>query len=133
MIFPRQFPLDDFERASDTPLEAVDREVALYFAWQILMPMRRMCGHALYITAFKQSRGHSPNSVHGKAQAIDVGVAGNDSQKLEALFKWASIYLPSRFGKLIFERDHLHITTPGSQGAHGECWREPKEGEYHLA
>lgn len=128
--FPKWFPLSEFQRKSDHTLTSVERETALFLAWQILMPLRRQFSLPIFITAFSEVSGHK---AHATGRAVDIGVAGNDFQKLEAMFKWAAIHLTHAFGTLIFERDHLHITVPGFQGRHGVVLVEHVEGSYQQA
>lgn len=44
---------------------------------------------------------------------------------------WAAANLPGSFGKLIDERDHLHVTAPGVGGT-GVVLHEPTEGQYSI-
>lgn len=130
MSYTVNFPRDEFVAASNLPLTAADELNAQHFATNLLQPARRALGFPIFITAFKERR---ITGVHPQGKAIDFGVAGNDPEKLEQLFTWLATFKSREFGKLIHERNHLHATVPGAQGAFGEVWREPVEGEYVLA
>jgi hypothetical protein len=49
---------------------------------------------------------------------------------LRDVFDYAVANLRPTFGTLIFERDHIHRTAPGTQGRIGWAFTEPTEGSY---
>lgn len=65
-----------------------------------------------------------PHAVPGTLDYVPLDAPIRD------VFDWAVANLRPTFGTLIFERDHIHRTAPGTQGRTGWAFTEPTEGEY---
>lgn len=129
--FPPNFPLQEFKDGSDRALSSAMIDKAWLFATTILQPMRDALGYAICIPRNGFVGGiHSANGGHYSGDAVDVVACDRSAAKLDAMYMWGRQHL--QFGKLIHERDHLHITLPGFAGAYGLAFSEPTEGHYTI-
>jgi hypothetical protein len=137
MQLTAHFTLDEFEDASNAPLSAIGRGNALHFAAHLLEPLRRAaCAHygvsefPIIVTSFYR-RGD--DKAHGEERGVDFSVPGNDPALLRWMWIWLATHKPREFGQLIYERNHLHATTPGFNKQVGAVYEEKTEGRYTLA
>lgn len=134
------FTLEEFQAVSDVRLTPLHELRAQYFAGVILQPLRREFGWPIKLTSFV--RAQDTGDVHENGDGLDFQPCRNCpeppdatefARRLETMFQWLAKYKAAEFGTLIDERNHLHITRPGSQGRVGYVLREPTEGSYVLA
>lgn len=141
MNLSAHFTLAEFADASNRTLGANEIARARRFASELLEPLRKRMGFPIRITSFWR---YGDNGAHGTADAIDIQpcrtcIAGDPLEqpefdsRLENMFTSLAQYDASRFGVLIHERNHLHLTLPGVQDRTGAVYREPIEGEYVFA
>jgi hypothetical protein len=128
------FTLEEFQNASSAPLNESDVQNARYFANEILQPARNALGFPIKITSFKR---RLDIGAHGRGHALDFDPCCVDlttrQMRHAALFQWLAVNRRDSFGELGDERNHVHTTTPGYAGEHGQIWTEPREGVYVLA
>jgi hypothetical protein len=134
------YALSEFQSVSSRPLTPEQIERARYFATELLQPLRRAMAFPIRITSFLR---HRDSGAHQDASAVDCqpcrSCAGATithdlfTSRLESMWRWLATYKTASFGTVIHERDHLHLTLPGSQGRTGVVMREPSEGKYELA
>lgn len=132
------FTVDEFQAVSRVQLTVAHKDKAGYFAQRILEPARVHFGWPIQLTSFVRADG----SPHNDGEALDFRpcpacatrpTAAELAQRMNDLFTWLAVNHAGAFGKLIHERDHLHVTRNNFQGAHGEVYYEPREGEYVTA
>lgn len=130
------FPDVEFERVSGRALDASEREAARHFRG-VLDALRGEVGHSICLTSFLRSYGLG---THTRGEAVDfqpcrAGVPlATFEARLETMFEHLRRH-PDRaalYGTVIHERDHIHLTLPGSQGRFGVAYREPVEKMYVL-
>lgn len=127
------FTLAEFQAVSNRPITEADIPTLQYLVNQILQPLRRVWGPirvTSYIRTGDIAAGRGGAHVNGGA--VDF-VPVNAT--IDEVFTWAAINLPSVFGRIINERDHIHVTRPGGENwaGYGVVLYEPTEGNYVLA
>jgi hypothetical protein len=123
------FTVGEFQRASNRTLVLADLPAMELLVNQILQPVRRQFGE-VRITSFVRSG--DTGRAHERGGAVDfVPVEAS----MDMVFDWLCRFHAGAFGRLIHERDHLHVTRPGPEpwAGHGVCLIEPVEGEYQFA
>lgn len=137
MALPSQlsvnFSLDEFQRVSNRPITEADLPALQQLVNQVLQPARRVWGPiriTSYIRTGDNAIGRGGSHVDGGAvDFVPVNASIND------VFSWIAINLPTAFGRVINERDHIHITRPGPENwaGSGVVLYEPVEGQYEFA
>lgn len=119
------FTLAEFERASQRPLGIGEKARAQRWATLILQPARDELGR-IRITSYVRTGAAVGAGPHADGSAVDVQPL---DASVETLFRW---YVERRglFGELIQERDHVHLTLPGTAGDYGQVLRETREGTF---
>jgi hypothetical protein len=129
-IVSANFAAGEFARVSKRPLAVSDLPNMQALANAVLQPIRRTFG-PVYLTSY--IRPADIGRAHENGRAIDFVMS--DAATLEAAFQWAATFLSGQFGRIIHERDHVHVTLPGPEAwaGRGVVLREPREGEYTFA
>jgi len=122
------FRLSEFpgwEKATEAEVKILELEAVRNF----LQPVRDKWGIIRPSSWLRWSDGRLRTGAHADPATVDF-VPGQAS--IPDVFQWArSSGLP--FGKLIDERDHIHRTRPGVQGAQQQAYVEYVEGSYAPA
>lgn len=121
------FTVGEFQARSKRTL--TDADLPQLRAWvdSFLQPLRRQVG-PIEITSYV--RPADVGRAHENGGGVDFVTAD-----MERAFQWAATYLPHTFGRLIHERNHLHVARRGPEAwaGQGVVLREPIEGQYELA
>lgn len=98
----------------------------------VLQPIRRRFGTVRLTSGLYWSDGTRRDGTHAYAGTVDFV----PHAPIDEVFTWAAEHLVGNFGQMIHERDHLHVTAPGTpvngRPRYGETWLEPTEGSYRL-
>ena len=95
---------------------------------QVLDPTRERWGPLDISSWTYWSDGTARTGAHADGGAADFVPRHAD---VPAVAYWMATALPtSSYGKIIDERDHIHVTRSGLQGATGQYFIEPLDGEY---
>jgi hypothetical protein len=123
------FALGEFQRASTRVLHDSDVPAITTWATQILQPARNALGR-IRITSYIRHTDHG--RAHENGGGIDVVTLDRD---LGESFDWMRQNLRGRFGRIIFERNHIHLARRGPEPWAGDGVElvEPVEGRYQLA
>lgn len=113
---------------------ADDLPALRWTAENILQPTVDRWG-PLYLTSWRYWRSSgcidARTGDHADAGTVDFVPA---SASVEDVWRWMGANLKGRYGSLIEERDHIHVTRPGVGVEPGrfEFLREPVEGVYRA-
>lgn len=121
------FSLSEFrgwETATPAQIDQLQRVVNL-----VLQPARRRFGPIIPTSWIKWSSGIPRTGPHATGGAVDF--VARDAT-VDQVFAYVRDTLPSSFGTLIHERDHVHVTAPGVQGRFGMVLLEPEEGVFQF-
>lgn len=127
MNLTENFTLDEFQKASHATLTAAQIVRAKQLA-QILQVPRELLKTRIVISSFVRTRNIGGGS-HADGYAVDFYPL---DVSMGRLFNWIAANQQHQFGRIIYERNHIHMTLPGPQpwAGHGVVLVEPKEGEY---
>lgn len=102
----------------------------------VLEPIRKRWGRVALTSGLYWSSGEARTGAHAHPGTVDFVPV---DASIDEVFEWAALHLAGNYGQLIHERDHLHVTAPGTpipypggRPRHGETWIEPVEGSYQL-
>lgn len=111
---------------------------AVYMRWvavNVLQPVINRWG-PLHLTSWKWWKSEGCNRArtgdHADAGTVDFVPA---EASIEDVWQWMGANLRGRWGSLIHERDHIHVTRSGvgTRTGRDEFLREPIEGQYAAA
>lgn len=123
------FRLGEFAGASKRALTESDLPRIQWWADTILQPFRDIIG-PVRITSY--IRPEDVGKAHENGGGIDI-VPSNVS--ITEGFDLFRAHLHGRYGRVINERNHIHIARPGPErwAGYNVALNEPTEGEYVLA
>lgn len=123
------FTLGEFINTSKRPLTEADVPQIQWWVDTILQPARRANGR-IRITSY--IRPEDVGRAHENGGGIDVVPIDVTVPTLHA---WIATYQASSFGRIIDERNHVHVARPGPEAwaGRGVVLREPVEGQYEFA
>lgn len=123
------FSVAEFQRASTRVLTSADLPMMEYWTGNHLQPARRELGR-LRITSY--IRDTDTGRAHENGGGVDVVPL---DVSIDEAFEWMTRNLAPRLGRIIHERDHIHLARPGGEpwAGQGVVLIEPVEGVYQFA
>lgn len=125
-------PLSAYVRLSDLPCwweaSGVQVQAAEGTVRRIIDPAWRAFGPMVVTSWMWWQDGCRPRTgAHSDPGTLDfVPLRASVGQ----VARWIAASLPTSYGTIIDERDHIHVTRPGYRGKVGEALYEPTEGTY---
>lgn len=122
------FTLQEFQAVSDRPLTSAQITKARTHAQTILQPVRDHFG-PVDLTSFVRHYNDVSSQPHANGDAVDFVARNATTAQVN---EFIATRLGGRFGEVIDERDHNHVTLYGV-GGRGEVLRETRDGVYQPA